>query len=73
MDTARPSPPTESQVQFIEQFVRPAIQRYGDGDKTGAADTFFRGVFGEGYRPRMEAGLPGSFERSVEDADAFFR
>ena len=73
MDTARPSPPTESQVQFIEQFVRPAIQRYGDGDKTGAADTFFRGVFGEGYQPRMEAGLPGSFERSVQDADAFFR
>jgi hypothetical protein len=32
----------------------------------------FRGVFGPDYRAPLEEGLPGAFERSVADADAFF-
>jgi hypothetical protein len=35
-------------------------------------DTFFRGVFGPGYNPALDRGLPGAFEQAVTDADAFF-
>jgi pimeloyl-ACP methyl ester carboxylesterase len=37
-----------------------------------AVDTFFRGVFGEGYGPALEEGLPGAVEQAVAEADAFF-
>jgi pimeloyl-ACP methyl ester carboxylesterase len=72
MESARPTPPTELQSQFIHTFVEPAFQRYGAGDKAGAADTFMQGVFGAGYRPALDAGLPRGFEQAVADADAFF-
>ena len=72
MDVARPAPPTEAQATFIREFVAPAIERYRAGDKVGAMDIFFRGVFGEHYRIAMERGLPGAFEQAVADADAFF-
>src|SRR5262249_13956253 len=42
------------------------------GDKEGAVDVFFRGVFGPGYRDPLERGLPGAFDQAVSDADAFF-
>jgi pimeloyl-ACP methyl ester carboxylesterase len=35
-------------------------------------DTFFRAVFGPGYRPALDRGLPGAFEQAVTDVDAFF-
>ena len=41
-------------------------------DRAGAVDTFFRGVFGDGYGPALEEGLPGAFEQAVAEADAFF-
>ena len=72
MDAARPAPPTESQAAFIREFVQPAVQRYRAGDKTGAVDTFFTGVFGPDYREPLEQGLPGAFEEGVAHADAFF-
>jgi pimeloyl-ACP methyl ester carboxylesterase len=72
MEPARPVPPTEDQAEFVREFVAPAIQRYRDGDRAGAVDTFARGVFGPGYRGPLEAGLPGLFEQAVADADAFF-
>ncbi|HSC90208.1 MAG TPA: alpha/beta hydrolase [Gaiellaceae bacterium] len=72
MESARPAPPTEAQAAFVRTFVEPAIARYRAGDAEGAVDTFLRGVFGPGYRPSLEQGLPGAFERCVAEAEAFF-
>ncbi len=72
MESARPVPPTELQAAFVRDFVEPAVGRYRAGDRAGAVDTFLRGVFGSGYRPALERGLPGAFERAVAEADAFF-
>jgi pimeloyl-ACP methyl ester carboxylesterase len=72
MESARPAPRTQRQMDFVRAFVEPAIQRYEAGDKAGAMDTFFQGVFGREYRPALDQGLPGAFMQSVADADAFF-
>jgi pimeloyl-ACP methyl ester carboxylesterase len=72
MDAARPSPPTELQAAFRREFVEPAVERYRAGDKEGAVDTFFRGVFGPDYRDPLQQGLPGAFDQAVSDADTFF-
>jgi pimeloyl-ACP methyl ester carboxylesterase len=72
MDAARPAPQTELQAAFRREFVEPAIERYRAGDREGAVDTFFRGVFGPDYRGPLERGLPGAFDKAVSDADTFF-
>ena len=72
MESARPTPATETQAEFVRAFVEPAVERYRAGDKHGAVDTFFRGVFGRGYRRALDRGLPGAFEDAVAAADAFF-
>ena len=72
MEAARPAAPTDTERQFGTDVVLPAVQRYRTGDKAAAVDTFFRGVFGPGYRPALDHGLPGAFEQAVADADAFF-
>jgi pimeloyl-ACP methyl ester carboxylesterase len=72
MESARPTPPTEAQAEFVRAFVKPAAQRYLEGDKRAAVDTFFRGVFGPDYRVPLEEALPGAFECAVRDADAVF-
>jgi pimeloyl-ACP methyl ester carboxylesterase len=72
MESARPTPPTEAQAEFVRTFVEPAVQHYRAGDKAAAVDTFFHGVFGPDYQTPLEKGLPGAFGRSVADADAFF-
>jgi pimeloyl-ACP methyl ester carboxylesterase len=72
MESARPVPPTELQRQFVHDFVEPAIERYRAGDKAGAVDAFFRGVFGPDYRSALERGLPGAFEQAVASAETFF-
>jgi pimeloyl-ACP methyl ester carboxylesterase len=72
MEAARPVPSTELQAQFIRDYIQPAVGRYRAGDTAAAVDTFFRGVFGEGYGPALEKGLPGAFEQAVAEADAFF-
>ena len=72
MEAARPAAPTDAERQFGTGVVSAAVQRYRAGDKAGAVDIFFRGVFGPGYRPRLDDGLPGAFEQAVADADAFF-
>ena len=72
MEAARPVPPTDDQAAFVREFVAPALQRYRDGDRAGAVDTFAQGVFGPGYRDALERGLPGVFAQAVADADAFF-
>jgi pimeloyl-ACP methyl ester carboxylesterase len=72
MEAARPVPQTEIQAEFVRTFVVPAVERYRAGDMPAAVDTFLRGVFGEGYRPALDAGLPACFERAVAEAGAFF-
>ena len=72
MDAARPAPQTETQAAFARSIAQPAIQRYRNGDTPAAVDTFLRGVFGPGYRPALDQGLPGAFEQAIADADAFF-
>jgi 3-oxoadipate enol-lactonase len=72
MEAARPIPATEVQAEFIRAFVQPAVQSYRDGDRVQAVDTFFRGVFGDGYRPILDAGLHDGFACAVGAADAFF-
>jgi pimeloyl-ACP methyl ester carboxylesterase len=72
MDAARPAPATELQAAFRHDFVEPAVERYRAGDKEGAVDRFFCGVFGPNYRDPLEQGLPGAFDQAVSDADAFF-
>jgi pimeloyl-ACP methyl ester carboxylesterase len=72
MEAARPAAPTDAERQFGTGVALPALQRYRAGDKAGAVDIFFRGVFGPGYRAALDHGLPGSFDQAVTDADAFF-
>jgi pimeloyl-ACP methyl ester carboxylesterase len=72
MEPARPVPPTEEQAEFVREFVAPALQRYGAGDKAGAIDTFAHGVFGSDYRGALDRGVPGALEQALADADAFF-
>jgi pimeloyl-ACP methyl ester carboxylesterase len=72
MDAARPAPETELQAAFRREFVEPAVERYRAGDREGAVDTFFCGVFGPDYREPLEHGLPGAFDQAVSDADTFF-
>jgi pimeloyl-ACP methyl ester carboxylesterase len=72
LESARPVPPTETQARFVRDFVEPAVQRYRQGDKIAAVDTWCRGVFGSDYRGALDRGLPGAFEQAVAAADAFF-
>ena len=72
LEPARPVPPTAAQETFVREVVVPAVQRYRAGDASGAVETWARGVFGPDFRALLERGLPGSFERAMADADAFF-
>jgi pimeloyl-ACP methyl ester carboxylesterase len=72
MEAARPAAPSDTERQFGEEVVLPAVRRYRAGDKAAAVDTFFRGVLGPGYRAALDHGLPGAFEQAVADSDAFF-
>jgi len=72
MEAARPAAPTDAERQFGTAVALPALQRYRTGDKAAAADIFFRGVFGPGYRAALDHGLPGAFEQAIADADTFF-
>jgi pimeloyl-ACP methyl ester carboxylesterase len=72
LDAARPAPPTETQRDFVDTVVRPAMQQYQAGDKAGAVDAWMQGVCGPGYRSALERVLPTGFEQAVADADTFF-
>jgi pimeloyl-ACP methyl ester carboxylesterase len=73
MEAARPVPSTETQAEFVRSVAEPAFQRYRAGDTAGAVDLWSRGVFGPDYRAPLEQTLPGAFDRTVAEADAFFR
>jgi pimeloyl-ACP methyl ester carboxylesterase len=72
LEAARPAPPTDTQQRFGKDVAQAAARRYRAGDPAGAVDNFFRGVFGPGYRPALDHGLPGAFEQAVADAGTFF-
>ena len=72
LESARPAPPTETQATFVREVVEPALGRYRDGDKPGAVDTWFTGVFGSDYRGSLDEALPGAFDDAVAAADTFF-
>jgi pimeloyl-ACP methyl ester carboxylesterase len=72
MESARPTPATETQAEFVRAFVEPAVERYRAGDRARAVDTWCRGVFGPDYLGPLEQGLPGALDQAVAAADAFF-
>jgi pimeloyl-ACP methyl ester carboxylesterase len=72
LDPARPAPSTEIQKEFIESVVRPALQRYREGDKASAVDIWMQGTCGSDYRVALERVLPGAVAQAVADADTFF-
>ena len=53
-------------------FVGVAVQQFREGNKSGAIDTFLRGVCGPGYRAALDRALPDAFNQHVRDADTFF-
>jgi pimeloyl-ACP methyl ester carboxylesterase len=61
-----------SAPQFMEAL-RPVLQMYETGNKTGAVDSFLRAVVGPEYRSVLDRMLPGAFAQATTDADTFFR
>jgi pimeloyl-ACP methyl ester carboxylesterase len=53
-------------------FVGAALQRYRVGDRSGAVDTFLRGVCGPDYADTLNRVLPRGFDQYVADAETFF-
>jgi pimeloyl-ACP methyl ester carboxylesterase len=53
-------------------FVGAAMQRYRGGDRSGAIDTFLRGVCGPDYADTLNRVLPHGFDQYVADAETFF-
>jgi 3-oxoadipate enol-lactonase len=72
LESARPSPASPVQDEFVANVVRPAIGAYQAGDVTVAVETWMGGVCGSRYRTVLERNIPGAFEQSVADADTFF-
>lgn len=60
-------------VKYFMDAVQEAFGLYAEGNKQAAIDRFAQGAFGKDYRPRLEAALPGGFERMVADADVLFQ
>jgi pimeloyl-ACP methyl ester carboxylesterase len=72
LDSARPAPQSEVQLEFVNTYVQPALRRYGAGDKAGAVDIWMRGTCGADYRASLQQALPDGFDQAVADADTFF-
>ena len=72
LESARPALQNELQGEFVSSVVRPALERYGTGDKAGAVDIWMRGVGGLDYRAALDRALPDAFDQAVADADTFF-
>lgn len=72
LESARPSPASPVQEEFVAKVVRPALAAYRAGDLAAAVDTWMTGVCGSQYRSVLERNVPGAFEHAVADADTFF-
>ena len=60
-----------SGAQVTEPLGR-ALERYGVGDKEGAADSFLRWAIGPDYRTWLDRLIPGASQQLGGGADAFF-
>jgi pimeloyl-ACP methyl ester carboxylesterase len=56
----------------LGEVLAPILQRYGAGDKEGAADSFLRWAIEPDYRSWLDRMIPGAYEQSVAAADTFF-
>jgi len=54
---------------LLAEAFGPALERYGAGDKEGAADRFLRWAIGPHYRAWLDRLIPGAYEQLVADAD----
>jgi len=57
---------------LVAETLGPVLERYGVGDKEGAADSFLRWAIGPDYRAWLDRLIPGAFQQLVGDADTFF-
>jgi pimeloyl-ACP methyl ester carboxylesterase len=57
---------------LVIEALGPVLERYGAGDKEGAADGFLRWAIGSDYRTWLDRLIPGAFQQLVADADTFF-
>jgi pimeloyl-ACP methyl ester carboxylesterase len=57
---------------LVTEALGPVLERYGAGDKEGAADSFVRWAVGSDYRTWLDRLIPGAFQQLVADADTFF-
>jgi len=54
---------------LLAEAFGPALERYGAGDKEGAADSFVRWAVGPNYRAWLDRLIPGAYQQLVADAD----
>jgi pimeloyl-ACP methyl ester carboxylesterase len=54
---------------LLAEAFGPAMERYGAGDKEGAADSFVRWAIGPDYRAWLDRLIPGAYQQLVADAD----
>jgi pimeloyl-ACP methyl ester carboxylesterase len=59
-------------VQAMSERIAVGYQRYGQGNREGAIDSFLSPLFGPDYREILERALPDSWTQMVRDADMFF-
>lgn len=59
-------------AQGVLDTATESYRRLGEGDRSGAVDTWLTGAFDPGYRDVLERALPGGFDQAVRDADAPF-
>jgi pimeloyl-ACP methyl ester carboxylesterase len=57
---------------LLTDALGPVVERYGAGDKEGAADSFLRWAIGSDYRAWLDRLIPGAFQQLVADADTYF-
>ena len=58
---------------LLAEAFGPVLERYGAGDKEGAADSFLRWAIGPDYRAWLDRLIPGAFQQVVADADTVLR
>jgi len=57
---------------MLGEVLGPVLQRYGAGDKEGAADSFLRWAIGPDYRTWLDRMIPGAYEQVLADVDTVF-
>jgi len=63
-------PPAGGRSQ-LEKVMAGAMQELRAGNRSGFLAIFGDALFGEGWRPILDAAVPGAFEQAVRDVDTF--